>query len=209
MRSSFCLACSSSAQADGPLSALSGGTIALAIGQSALSTQLTTNFAKYAPDAPLAVIEQSPLEIHALEPAVRAQAIVAYVKSLDIGASPFLSFSLSARPQSTTDSPLSSSQSLSSASPSTRSASLRRSSSTMSRSRRSRPTRTSSARATRSRPRRTTRRRARPGGAARARRRARRRGRSTSRRALPTASSHGPRALSPSLCAPSFSLLHT
>ncbi|GAA5851638.1 hypothetical protein JCM9279_002525 [Rhodotorula babjevae] len=61
-----------------------GGTVALAIGQSALSTQLTTNFAKYAPDAPLAVIEQSPLEIHALEPTVRAQAIVAYVKSLDI-----------------------------------------------------------------------------------------------------------------------------
>ncbi|GAA5935601.1 hypothetical protein JCM3775_003364 [Rhodotorula graminis] len=61
-----------------------GGTVALAIGQSALSTQLTTNFAKYAPDAPLAVIEQSPLQIHELEPAVREQAIFAYVKSLDI-----------------------------------------------------------------------------------------------------------------------------
>ncbi|TNY17839.1 ABC transporter [Rhodotorula diobovata] len=61
-----------------------GGTIALAIGQSALSTQLTKNFALYAPTAPLAVIEQSPLEIHSLEPDVREQAIVAYVKSLDI-----------------------------------------------------------------------------------------------------------------------------
>ncbi|BGP49968.1 hypothetical protein JCM10450v2_005873 [Rhodotorula kratochvilovae] len=61
-----------------------GGTIALAIGQSALSTQLTTNFAKYAPSAPLAVIEASPLKIHELAPEVKAQAIVAYVKSLDI-----------------------------------------------------------------------------------------------------------------------------
>ncbi|GAA6048504.1 hypothetical protein JCM3770_006526 [Rhodotorula araucariae] len=61
-----------------------GGTIALAIGQSALSTQLTANFAKYAPSAPLAVIEASPLKIHDLAPEVKADAIVAYVKSLDI-----------------------------------------------------------------------------------------------------------------------------
>lgn len=63
-----------------------GGTIALAIGQAALSTQLTQNFARYAPEAPVAVIEQSPLKIWDLPEAIRSASIYAYVESLRIGA---------------------------------------------------------------------------------------------------------------------------
>ncbi|GAA5877202.1 hypothetical protein JCM8547_006297 [Rhodosporidiobolus lusitaniae] len=61
-----------------------GGTISLAIGQAALSTQLTKNFAKYAPDAPLSVIAESPLAIWDLAEDVIPQAVLAYVKSLKI-----------------------------------------------------------------------------------------------------------------------------
>ncbi|BGP18086.1 hypothetical protein JCM10213_003420 [Rhodosporidiobolus nylandii] len=61
-----------------------GGTISLAIGQAALSTQLTKNFAKYAPVAPLAVIRESPLSIWHLPDDVIPQAVLAYVKSLKI-----------------------------------------------------------------------------------------------------------------------------
>ncbi|GJN92806.1 hypothetical protein Rhopal_005844-T1 [Rhodotorula paludigena] len=61
-----------------------GGTIALAIGQAALSTQLTQNFARYAPEAPVAVIEQSPLKIWDLPEAIRSASIYAYVESLRI-----------------------------------------------------------------------------------------------------------------------------
>ncbi|GAA5838665.1 hypothetical protein JCM11251_003257 [Rhodosporidiobolus azoricus] len=61
-----------------------GGTIALAIGQAALSTQLTENFAKYAPTAPLAVIKESPLAIWDLPADVIPGAVEAYVKSLKI-----------------------------------------------------------------------------------------------------------------------------
>ncbi|GAA6063261.1 hypothetical protein JCM10212_004995 [Sporobolomyces blumeae] len=61
-----------------------GGTIALAIGQASLSTELTKNFAKFAPDAPLQVIKESPLKIWDLAPDVRQGAIQAYVKSLDM-----------------------------------------------------------------------------------------------------------------------------
>ncbi|GAA5957324.1 hypothetical protein JCM21900_000808 [Sporobolomyces salmonicolor] len=61
-----------------------GGTISLAIGQASLSTQLTKNFAIYAPQAPLVVIKESPLEIWSLPAAEIAGAVEAYVKSLDI-----------------------------------------------------------------------------------------------------------------------------
>ncbi|BGP56817.1 hypothetical protein JCM8202v2_004448 [Rhodotorula sphaerocarpa] len=61
-----------------------GGTISLAIGQAALSTQLTKNFAKYAPAVPLAVIAQSPLEIWSLPTSEIADAVKAYVRSLDV-----------------------------------------------------------------------------------------------------------------------------
>ncbi|GAA5877482.1 hypothetical protein JCM8547_001086 [Rhodosporidiobolus lusitaniae] len=61
-----------------------GGTIALAIGQAALSSQLTENFAKYAPDAPVAVIAESPLAIWDLAEDMISQAVLAYVKSLKI-----------------------------------------------------------------------------------------------------------------------------
>ncbi|GAA6031379.1 hypothetical protein JCM8097_005632 [Rhodosporidiobolus ruineniae] len=61
-----------------------GGTISLAIGQAALSTQLQENFAKYAPTAPLTLIKESPLQIWTLDEPVRDQAILAYVKSLKI-----------------------------------------------------------------------------------------------------------------------------
>ncbi|GAA5937593.1 MDR family MFS transporter [Sporobolomyces koalae] len=63
-----------------------GGTIALAIGQATLSSELTKNFAKYAPQAPLQVIKESPLKIWDLsvEGGLRDNAILAYVKSLDV-----------------------------------------------------------------------------------------------------------------------------
>ncbi|GAA5876984.1 hypothetical protein JCM1840_007089 [Sporobolomyces johnsonii] len=61
-----------------------GGTISLAIGQASLSTQLTKNFAIYAPEAPLAVIKESPLEIWSLPADEIPGAVQAYVKSLDI-----------------------------------------------------------------------------------------------------------------------------
>ncbi|GAA6004221.1 hypothetical protein JCM10207_002489 [Rhodosporidiobolus poonsookiae] len=61
-----------------------GGTIALAIGQAALSTQLGENFAKYAPTAPLAVIKESPLAIWDLSEDLIPSAVKAYVQSLKI-----------------------------------------------------------------------------------------------------------------------------
>ncbi|GAA5877227.1 hypothetical protein JCM8547_006303 [Rhodosporidiobolus lusitaniae] len=63
---------------------LLGGTIALAIGQAALSTQLKENFAEYAPTAPLETIEQSPLAIWDLPESEREGAVKAYVKSLNV-----------------------------------------------------------------------------------------------------------------------------
>lgn len=61
-----------------------GGTISLAIGQAALSTQLTKNFGSYAPDVPLQVIAESPLKIWDLPADEIQNAVVAYVKSLQI-----------------------------------------------------------------------------------------------------------------------------
>ncbi|GAA5971978.1 hypothetical protein JCM11641_002440, partial [Rhodosporidiobolus odoratus] len=61
-----------------------GGTISLAIGQAALSTQLAKNFAKYAPNAPLSVIKESPLAIWDLPKEEIASAVKAYVMSLKI-----------------------------------------------------------------------------------------------------------------------------
>ncbi|GAA6023817.1 hypothetical protein JCM11491_000557 [Sporobolomyces phaffii] len=61
-----------------------GGTVALAIGQATLSTELNKNFPKYAPTAPLQIIKESPLKIWDLATDVRTGAIVAYVKSLDV-----------------------------------------------------------------------------------------------------------------------------
>ncbi|GAA5886794.1 hypothetical protein JCM6882_005893 [Rhodosporidiobolus microsporus] len=61
-----------------------GGTISLAIGQAALSTQLSKNFAKYAPTAPLSIIKESPLAIWNLDEELIPQAVLAYVKSLKI-----------------------------------------------------------------------------------------------------------------------------
>ncbi|CDR44466.1 hypothetical protein NBRC10512_000042 [Rhodotorula toruloides] len=61
-----------------------GGTVSLAIEQAALSTQLAKNFPIYAPQAPLAVIKESPLEIYSLPSDIVPSAIFAYVKSLKI-----------------------------------------------------------------------------------------------------------------------------
>lgn len=61
-----------------------GGTISLAIGQAALSTQLTKNFGSYAPGVPLQVIAESPLKIWDLPADEIQNAVIAYVKSLQI-----------------------------------------------------------------------------------------------------------------------------
>ncbi|GAA6031271.1 hypothetical protein JCM8097_005577 [Rhodosporidiobolus ruineniae] len=61
-----------------------GGTIALAVCQAVLASQLPEQFAKYAPTAPLKVIKESPLEIWTLPEDVRGGAITAYVQSLKI-----------------------------------------------------------------------------------------------------------------------------
>lgn len=61
-----------------------GGTISLAIGQAALSTQLSKNFGTYAPEVPLEVIAESPLKIWDLPTNEIAGAVTAYVKSLQI-----------------------------------------------------------------------------------------------------------------------------
>ncbi|GAA5879940.1 hypothetical protein JCM3774_005685 [Rhodotorula dairenensis] len=61
-----------------------GGTISLAIGQAALSTQLSKNFGSYAPNVPLKVIAESPLRIWDLPASEIPSAVTAYVKSLQI-----------------------------------------------------------------------------------------------------------------------------
>lgn len=61
-----------------------GGTISLAIGQAALSTQLSKNFGSYAPNVPLKVIAESPLKIWDLPASEIPNAVTAYVKSLQI-----------------------------------------------------------------------------------------------------------------------------
>ncbi|OQE30844.1 hypothetical protein PENFLA_c002G07449 [Penicillium flavigenum] len=62
-----------------------GGTIGLAIAEATFSSELARNLRKYAPDAPFAVIEQSPLSIYTAVPEALVPKVVrAYVKSLSI-----------------------------------------------------------------------------------------------------------------------------
>ncbi|KAJ5827173.1 Major facilitator superfamily domain general substrate transporter [Penicillium robsamsonii] len=62
-----------------------GGTIGLAIAEAIFSSELVHNLRKYAPDAPFAVIEQSPLSIYSAVPdALVPNVVRAYVKSLSI-----------------------------------------------------------------------------------------------------------------------------
>ncbi|GAA5850295.1 hypothetical protein JCM3766R1_001160 [Sporobolomyces carnicolor] len=61
-----------------------GGTVALAIGQAVLSSELNKNFPKYAPQVSLQLVKESPLEIWNLAANVREGAVTAYVKSLDV-----------------------------------------------------------------------------------------------------------------------------
>ncbi|KAL2827793.1 major facilitator superfamily domain-containing protein [Aspergillus cavernicola] len=60
-----------------------GGTIGLAIAEATFSSELVRNLHTYAPDAPLTVIQQSPLSIYTAVPdALIPNVVRAYVKSL-------------------------------------------------------------------------------------------------------------------------------
>ncbi|KAJ6143446.1 Major facilitator superfamily domain general substrate transporter [Penicillium samsonianum] len=60
-----------------------GGTIGLAIAEATFSSELVRNLRKYAPDAPFATIQQSPLSIYTAVPdALVPNVVRAYVKSL-------------------------------------------------------------------------------------------------------------------------------
>lgn len=60
-----------------------GGTIGLAVAQAAFSSELARNVHKYAPDAPFAAIQESPLSIYSAIPAALIPDVVhAYIKSL-------------------------------------------------------------------------------------------------------------------------------
>lgn len=62
-----------------------GGTIGLAIAEATFSSELVHNLRKYAPDAPFAAIQQSPLSIYSAVPdALVPNVVRAYVKSLSI-----------------------------------------------------------------------------------------------------------------------------
>lgn len=62
-----------------------GGTIGLAAGEAAFSTQLKQNLAKFAPNAPLEIVKQAPTNIYtSLNPSEIGPVVQAYVKSLDI-----------------------------------------------------------------------------------------------------------------------------
>lgn len=41
-----------------------GGTISLAVAEAVFSSELTSNLAKYAPSAPVAIIKESPVSIY-------------------------------------------------------------------------------------------------------------------------------------------------
>lgn len=65
-----------------------GGTVGLAVGQAAFASTLGQKVSSLAPDAPLAIIRESPLAIYTdLDPTLIAPVVKAYVESLDIGAS--------------------------------------------------------------------------------------------------------------------------
>ncbi|RYP21060.1 hypothetical protein DL765_002467 [Monosporascus sp. GIB2] len=62
-----------------------GGTIGLAIADATFSSELVRNLRKYAPDAPFAAIQQSPLSMYSVVPDVLVPNVVrAYVKSLSV-----------------------------------------------------------------------------------------------------------------------------
>ncbi|GAA5961653.1 hypothetical protein JCM3765_000464 [Sporobolomyces pararoseus] len=61
-----------------------GGCVSLSIGQAVLSSGLTKNFPKYAPEVNLQIIKESPLSIWQLPVSLRDGAVLAYVKSLDV-----------------------------------------------------------------------------------------------------------------------------
>ncbi|KAJ6629312.1 ABC transporter [Mycena sp. CBHHK59/15] len=60
-----------------------GGTIGLAVAEATFSSELARNLRKYAPGAPLAAIQESPVSIYGAVPAALVPGVVrAYVKSL-------------------------------------------------------------------------------------------------------------------------------
>ncbi|KAK2594895.1 hypothetical protein QQS21_007394 [Conoideocrella luteorostrata] len=62
-----------------------GGTIGLAIAEATFSSELVRNLHNYAPEAPIALIQQSPLLIYSVVPdALVPDVVRAYVKSLSI-----------------------------------------------------------------------------------------------------------------------------
>ena len=67
-----------------------GGTVGLAVAEAVLSSELTKNLEKYAPTAPLTVVQQSPISIHGLSP----PELVANVIMVSLPPSLFLSLFL-------------------------------------------------------------------------------------------------------------------